>query len=190
MQDTSHTDLIRKAQAGSLPAFESLIKMYDERILALAMQVLKNKQDAEDVYQEAMIKAYTKLHTFRFQSDFFTWLYRITVNTAITYQKKMIRHRHQPLEHENSALPESRTTRTADPLPDRQTLDHELKDKMDAIIDRFPLMQRVVFVLRFFQDFKIKDIAEITGCSEGTIKNYIFRSTQKMKRQLTPYLNG
>ena len=74
------------------------------------------------------------------------------------------------------------------PGPDRLMMNQEVKEKIESMVAQLPMMLRTVFVLRFLQDFKIKEIANIIGCSEGTVKNYIFRCTRKMRKYLTPYL--
>jgi RNA polymerase sigma-70 factor (ECF subfamily) len=189
--DRDENELIHKAQEGNIWAFEQLIHKYDRQVLALAYQLLGNTQDAEDVYQDVFMKIFQKIDKFRFESDFFTWLYRIVVNTAISYRKKRNRQLHSTLEEMSEVkggwhrIPENK-----DPNPDTLTLSNEIKEKVDTAMEQLPLMQRTVFVLRFFQDFKIRDIAEITGCSVGTVKNYIFRSTQKMRYELASYMKA
>jgi len=182
-------DLVLQAQEGNRWAFEKLVHKYDKRVLALAFQLVGNKQDAEDIYQEAFMRVYHKINRFRFESDFYTWLYRIVVNCAISYRKKRNRHRHQSIE-QTGARENGWQCIPADPgaSPDTLVSNVELIEQIQSNLETLPLMQRVVFILRFFQDFKIKDIAEIIGCSEGTVKNYLFRSTQKMRRNLSPYV--
>ena len=184
-------DLVLQAQQGNLWAFERLFDKYDKRVLSLAYQLVGNRQDAEDVYQEAFMRVYHKLDKFRFESDFFTWLYRIVVNCAISYRKKRERHRHQSIEESTERENGWRWTPT-DPeaRPDTLVSTLELREQIRSHLEDLPLMQRVVFTLRFFQDFKIKEIAQIIGCSEGTVKNYIFRSTQKMRKNLAQYIKS
>ena len=183
--------LVEQAQKGDHWAFERLIKKYDKKVLTLAYQLVGNTQDAEDVYQEAFMRAYHKIDRFRFQSDFYTWLYRIVVNCAITYRKKRSRHFHRSIDE--AAEREGHwqwTPKDTRPEPDTKVLHAELREKIEGTLNTLSLMQRTVFVLRFFQDFKIKDIASIIGCSEGTVKNYLFRGTQKMKKNLASYVNA
>jgi RNA polymerase sigma-70 factor (ECF subfamily) len=184
-------DLVRQAQEGSLWAFERLVHKYDKKVLSLAFQLVGNKQDAEDVYQDVFMKVYHKINRFRFESDFYTWLYRIVVNCAISYRKKRNRERHRSIEE--AAEKESGWQWTpTDPKagPDDLTAGIEIREQIHSNLETLPLMQRVVFTLRFLQDFKIKDIAQIIGCSEGTVKNYLFRSTQRMRKHLLPYMES
>lgn len=184
-------DLIYKAQQGNTWAFENLIKRYDRRVLALAYQLLGNPQDAEDVYQEVFMRVYKNIHRFRFESDFYTWLYRIAINCAISYRKKRNKHVHTRIGETHSEKQE-RTWVPADagPGPEKEYLSSEIQAQINSGLDQLPLMQRVVFTLRFLQDFKIKEIANIINCSEGTVKNYIFRSTRRMRQGLAPYVQA
>lgn len=184
-------ELVQQAQEGNLWAFEKLVHKYDARVLTLALQLVGNKQDAEDVYQEAFMRVYHKIHRFRFESDFYTWLYRIVVNCAISYRKKRNRQQHSSIDAFSEKENGWQWT-PADPNanPEKQVDSQEIRQQIEMNLDTLPLMQRVVFTLRFLQDFKIKDIAKIVGCSEGTVKNYLFRSTQKMRKYLTPYMQS
>lgn len=183
--------LVREAQDGNARAFEKLVHRYDRRVLSLAYQLVGNTQDAEDVYQEAFMRAYDKIGRFRFESDFYTWLYRIVVNCAISYRKKRNRQLHRSIEEASERNGTAQWMPVDDkPEPDRLILDNEIREQVEAILDTLSLMQRTVFVLRFLQDFKIKDIAQIIDCSEGTVKNYLFRGTQKMKKSLKAYANA
>ena len=189
MMDGEERKLVHQAQEGNLLAFERLVQKYDKRVLALAFQLVGNTEDAEDVYQEVFMRVYHNLHRFRFESDFFTWLYRIVVNCAISYRKKRHRQQHRSIDEADQKdggwqwIPAD-----IGPEPDVLVINVELREKVEATLDTLSLMQRTVFILRFFQDFKIKEIAEIIGCSEGTVKNYIFRSTQKVRKNLSSYL--
>ena len=184
-------DLIRQAQTGDQRAFEKLVRKYDKKVLALAFQFVENVEDAKDIYQEAFMRAYHKIHRFRFESQFYTWLYRIVVNCAISYRKKGARQRHQSIEetmHNEDGwhlLPPNE-----EPKPDALAIREELREQIQSNLETLSLMQRTVFVLRFYEDFKIKDIAEIIGRTEGTVKNYLFRSVQKMKKRLSPYIKS
>ena len=181
-------DLITKAQEGNNWAFEQLVQKYDRRILALARELLGNSQDAEDVYQEVFMRVYHKINGFRFESDFYTWLYRIAVNCAITFRKKRNRERHRSIEASADGDNGFRWIPADEEAnPQKRVHNQEIKEQIETQLDGLPLMQRTVFVLRFFQDFKIKDIAEIIGCAEGTVKNYLFRGTQKMRKNLSAY---
>ena len=191
VMNADEKDLVLQAQEGNLWAFEKLVCRYDQRVLGLAYQLLGNHQDAEDVYQEVFMRVHHNIKKFRFQSDFYTWLYRIVVNCAISYRKKRNRQRHLSIEETGERENGWQWTPTDPEIhPDAVVNNLELRQMIAMELNGLPLMQRVVFTLRFFQDFKIKEIAQIIGCSEGTVKNYLFRSTQKMRKGLSPYVNS
>jgi len=191
VMNADEKDLVLQAQEGNLWAFEKLVCKYDQRVLGLAYQLLGNHQDAEDIYQEVFMRVHHNIKKFRFQSDFYTWLYRIVVNCAISYRKKRNRQRHLSIEETGERESGLQWTPTDPGIhPDAVVNNLELRQMIAMELNGLPLMQRVVFTLRFFQDFKIKEIAQIIGCSEGTVKNYLFRSTQKMRKGLSPYVNS
>ena len=191
VMNADEKDLVLQAQEGNLWAFEKLVCRYDQRVLGLAYQLLGNHQDAEDVYQEVFMRVHHNIKKFRFQSDFYTWLYRIVVNCAISYRKKRNRQRHLSIDETGEKGNGWQWTPTDPGIhPDAVVNNLELRHMITMKLNTLPLMQRVVFTLRFFQDFKIKEIAQIIGCSEGTVKNYLFRSTQKMRKGLSPYVES
>ncbi|MCH7612173.1 MAG: RNA polymerase sigma factor [Candidatus Marinimicrobia bacterium] len=172
--------LIKDAQNGDSHSFHQLVALHDEKIMVLAYQLMKNKQDAEDLYQDAFVKAYNNIRSFRFESSFYTWLYRITVNTALNMKRKMSRMRTQePIENydpiENIPEPVSTNKRG------------EINRAIKAATNELPEKQRTAFILKYLQDLKIKDVSAIMGISEGTVKKYLFRAMEKMRIQLKEY---
>ena len=187
--DHEEKKLVNQARQGNITAFEELVKQYEKRVMALAVQLVGNTDDAEDIYQEVFIKVFQNLHKFRSESSFYTWLYRIVVNCAINYRKKRNRQRYQSLDEmleRNDGwqwIPKAKETDM-----DSLLIHKELMEQIHFNLDSLSMMQRVVFILRFFQDFQIKEISEVIGCTEGTVKNYLFRGTQKMRKKLSIYL--
>ncbi len=172
--------LILAAQQADQEAFHKLVAMHDERIMTLALQLTRNRQDAEDVYQDVFLKAYRHLNQFRFESEFYTWLYRITVNTAYNLSRKQSK----------MPITEPITNQDLDPLrliASDDSVDSERQDIMDQIkkaLETLPKQQQIVFVLKHLQCQKIKTIAQIMGVSEGTVKKYLFRAVEKLRVQL------
>ncbi len=182
--------IIKEAQRGNVMAFETLIKRYDRQVLQLALSMVSNAEDAQDIYQEVFVRVYKNLRRFQFKSEFSTWLYRVVVNYCINYQKKRKRQRLFSLEQmdagkgENSykaQLPGSERD------PEAHVLNTELSGKIDAAIEQLSAKQQMVFVLRHYHGYKLKDIAEMMGCSLGTVKNYLFRATRRMQELLNEY---
>jgi RNA polymerase sigma-70 factor, ECF subfamily len=179
--------LIQQAQNGNLKAFEALVKKVDGKIMSLAFQMLNNAQDAEDVYQDVFLKVYSSLKGFRFQSDFYTWVYRIAVRCAIDYRKKRKPHQ-TAASFQETASGQDSWVESGQGRPDRVLADEELKDRIRSVLDTLPLMQRTVLFLRFMEDLPVKAIAEATGCSSGAVKQHLFRGTRKARKALSDYI--
>ena len=176
--DQKTVTLIRTSQRGDQKAFHELVAMYDERIMTLALQLLKNKEDAEDVYQEVFLKAWKNLLTFEFKSDFYTWLYRITTNSCYSYRSGKMRH-----HLENISLEEGYHDAYTETGPERSDQQNQILARVDAL----PQKQKTVFVLRYYQGHKIKDIANLLGLTDGTVKRYLHRATLKLRKDLANY---
>ncbi len=184
-------ELVLQAQKNDHSAFEKLMQQYDRQVLSLAYQLTGNTLDAEDIYQEVMLRVYQKLDSYRFESKFSTWLYRIVVNCALNYRKQKSRHKHISIDRFQDDENYWQVPSTdPDSGPDMHALNEEIREQISRTLEKFPMMQRVVFTLRFNEDFKLKDIAKIVGCSTGTVKNHLFRCTQKMRRALSKYNNN
>lgn len=185
--------LIRRAQQGNLAAFEQLVALHDRQVLKLAFQLLSRREDAEDAYQEIFVLVFRKIGTFRFESEFSTWLYRIVVNTCINYRKKRSRQQSYSLE---ASVTEDEESERSYPIaaqdidPEQAAMNRELGQKISEAIATLSEQQRAVFVLRHFHGHKLQDIAAILSCAEGTVKNYLFRATQHMQQKLRAYHEG
>jgi RNA polymerase sigma-70 factor (ECF subfamily) len=180
--------LIERAQDGDAAAFEALVVMYDREVLKLAHRMVNNLEDARDVYQEVFLLVYRKLSSFRFESEFYTWLYRIVVNYCINFRKW--RKRRQMASFDESAAGENPAPQwmgDAMPGPENGVMNRELRDTIQQALTHLSEKQRAVFVLRHFHDQKLQDIARSLGCAEGTVKNYLVRATQKMQELLRDY---
>ncbi len=175
--------LIKKAQSGDTEAFHALVKLHDERVMILAYQLTHNEQDAEDLYQEAFLKAYKNIKSFRFESQFYTWLYRITVNTAYNFKRKQARLNLLEPDEENPGS-------HLDWIPDEPDNSSDRREVMSAVKEALtilPQKQRTVFILKHLENLKIKDIAKILNISEGTVKRYLFRAMEKLRIELKEY---
>lgn len=183
--------LIQQAQNGDVQAFETLVRQHEQSVLSLAFSIMGNLSDAKDVYQDAFIQVYRYLHTFRFESQFQTWLYKIVMHCALNMKRKGKRFLSVAFINQETnedfwqQLPEQDAC-----LPDQNVLNKEVWQVIETNLDKLSMMERVVFVLRYQQEFKLKEIAEITESSLGTVKNYLFRGTQKMKQCLKPYMKA
>lgn len=184
--------LIRAAQKGDQDAFEQLVRTYDQGVLRLAMNLLRSAEDARDVYQEAFLRVYKNLHSFRFDCSFGTWLYRIVTNLCLDHMRRRRVRREEsvaaaaedgsPDRIEN--LPEER----ADANPQRGLLSRELGARIQEALRGLTPRERTVFELRHYHGLRLRAIGEVLGTSEEAAKNCLFRVTQKMRTALGEFV--
>jgi RNA polymerase sigma-70 factor (ECF subfamily) len=187
--EKAEQEAITKAQSGDIFAFTSLVRKYDKQVMQLAYNMVGNVEDAQDIYQEVFVRVYKKISGFTFRSEFSTWLYRVVINMCINFQKQRSRkkrmfageHRFDPVQRFSNTVADDGQT------PEQVLLNHELADEIELALQALSAKQKAVFVMRHYNGTKIREIAEILKCSEGTIKNYLFRATQKMQAQLREY---
>jgi RNA polymerase sigma-70 factor (ECF subfamily) len=181
--------LIRKAQQGNLQAFEKLVVNYDRQVMRLIYNMVDHPETTRDLYQEVFLKVFTAIGQFRFESQFSTWLFRIVTNTCINYRKQRRVRQWEPLEDDSDGDQDQWRVvmPSQDRNPEEQLLNRELQQALQQALNGLSANQRTVFILRHYHDHKLKEIAQIMKCSEGTVKNYLFRAMQKMKKSLAGY---
>jgi len=180
-------DLIESAKAGNNRAFDELICLYDKRIIQVAHGIMGNMQDAYDAYQDGVIKAYKKLPSFRFESSFNTWLTRIVINQALNMKKKRRVKRYLSFSQPEAMPAEAYESNT--PGPDDVFVSTELSNQIEQSLDRLSDRERAVFVLKHMHGYKLREIAIMIDCAEGTVKNYLFRATRKLRDELSPLVS-
>jgi RNA polymerase sigma-70 factor (ECF subfamily) len=189
LQRTEDDDLIREAQRGERAAFDSLVRRYDQSVLRLALHMLGNEQDAQDVNQEAFLKAYRHLGNFRFECSFYTWLYRIVTNLCLDHLRRRKSRREDPATIIDSRGDEmdlmaniSDTRAMANPARelDRKTMGESINQALDKLTPR----ERTVFELKHYQGLKLRTIGEMLSTTEETAKNTLFRATRKLRANL------
>lgn len=184
MNPTSNTQeddrLIRQTLAGELSAFESLIGKYQNRLFHSMTQVLRNSTDAEDVVQDAFVKAFTKLSTFRGGSQFYTWLYRIAHNSAISQIRK--RKPTESLDHDGGMAAATLEGQHVSPSQrlERQEENRQLSDALNRLKEE----QRSVLVLREMEGLDYDAIAEILDVPVGTVRSRLHRARAQLKEEL------
>ena len=184
--------LIRAAQRGDQDAFESLVRAYDQSVLRLAMNLLRSPEDARDVYQEAFLRVYRNLHTFRFDCSFHTWLYRIVTNICLDQLRKRKVRKEEPAVVDTSEGPMDRLDGfeedDAEADPERTMLNRQLKERIEGALAGLTPRERMVFELRHYQGLRLRAIGEMLGTTEEAAKNCLFRATQKMRSVLGDFL--
>jgi RNA polymerase sigma-70 factor, ECF subfamily len=168
------------------------VRLYDQNVLRLAMNLLRSPEDANDIYQEAFLRVFKNLHTFRFDCSFHTWLYRIVTNLCLDALRKRRVRREEDTVVETSegfldrmdTVEESR----ADGDPQRQLLSRQLRARILLVLDGLTPRERAVFEMRHYQGLRLRAIGDMLGTSEEAAKNCLFRATQKMRAALGDFV--
>ena len=181
--------LIRDAQKGCTRAFEALVRRYDQAILRLALRLTGSEQDAQDIYQEAFLKAYKNIARFRSESSFYTWMHRIVSNLCMDrLRSKQFLRETQPVGTSVEGKESDLFAHMADPHshgdPERQLLRRELRWQIRLALRRLTARERTVFQLKHFEGLKLRIVGEMLHTSEETAKNTLFRATHKLRAYL------
>jgi RNA polymerase sigma-70 factor (ECF subfamily) len=185
-------DLIRAAQSGDEQAFERLVRTYDQSVLRIALNLLRSPEDARDVYQEAFLRVYRNINSFRFDCSFHTWLYRIVTNICLDHLRKRKVRREEPPVIDSAEGPIDRMERveeeSAHADPERTMFNAQLGVRIDQALGNLSPRERMVFELRHYQGLRLRNIGDVLGTSEEAAKNCLFRATQKMRTVLCDLL--
>ena len=183
------TLLVREAQRGNRAAFEELVRHYDQAVLRLAMHLTGSEHEAQDIYQDAFLKAYKSVGNFRFECSFYTWIYRIVTNLCLDHlRKKQVRKEDAPVATDSQGetydvlaqVPDGR----AGANPERDLMRRELGTRITHALDKLTPRERMVFELKHYQGLKLRTVGEILNTTEETAKNTLFRATQKLRGSL------
>jgi RNA polymerase sigma-70 factor (ECF subfamily) len=184
--------LIRAAQSGDQDAFERLVRSYDQSVLRIAMNLLRSRDEARDVYQEAFLKVYRNLDSFRFDCSFHTWLYRIVTNICLDHlrRRKVRKEESSVVQTEEGLVDRAAAVEEEGPTgnPERQMWNRELSAGIGAALDALTPRERTVFELRHYEGLRLRAIGEMIGTSEEAAKNCLFRATQKMRASLGAFV--
>ena len=185
----SETELIREAQQGSRTAFDALVRQYDQAVLRLALHLTGSEQDAEDIHQEAFLKAYRYLGNFRFECSFYTWIYRIVTNLCLDLLRRRKSRREDSAVMLDSSgeeldLLSNVSDERASANPDRELNRKFLSQRIRQALDGLTPRERMVFELKHYQGLKLRTIGEMLNTTEETAKNTLFRATRKLRANL------
>src|SRR6201982_106339 len=183
------TLLVREAQRGDRAAFEELVRHYDQAVLRLAMHLTGSDHEAQDIYQEAFLKAYKNVGNFRFECSFYTWIYRIVTNLCLDHlRKKQVRKEDAPVAKDSDGGEYDLLDQVADGRaganPERDLMRRQLGARIAVALEKLTPRERMVFEMQHYHGLKLRTVGEILHTTEETAKNTLFRATQKLRGAL------
>jgi RNA polymerase sigma-70 factor (ECF subfamily) len=181
--------LVRAAKAGDISAFEQLVRRYDRNVFRIAQHITQNREDAEDVVQDAFLKAYENLARFQEQSKFYTWLVRIAVNEALMRLRRRRPERMVSLDEDIKTDEDTLPREVADwsPNPEQLFSQAELRDILKRTIQGLPSGFRTVFVLRDVEGLSTEETAEALDLSIPAVKSRLLRARLQLRERLSKY---
>ena len=183
------TELIERFQQGDTAAFDTLFTRYQKRTYRLVQRFISNREDALDLTQDAFIRAYQGLGDFKSQCQFYSWLYRITVNLCIDFLRKKSRSEVLLYDSDESGeLPMANIPDLRSESPAKAVENKELRTHIRKAVRRLPPKQRQIFILRHWDGLSLKDIAAVVGRSDGTVKAHLLHAHRNLRKHLRPYL--
>jgi RNA polymerase sigma-70 factor (ECF subfamily) len=189
--DTGDLSLVRRVQKGDKAAFDALVLKYQHKVLKLVQRYVRDPSEAEDVVQDAFIKAYRALPAFRGDSAFYTWLYRIAINTA---KNALVSAGRRPMSFDLDAQDATGAdfqARLKDTdTPERLLLTEEIRTTVNRAIDGLPEDLRTAIVLRELEGLSYEEIARTMDCPVGTVRSRIFRAREAIDRHLKGVFEG
>lgn len=190
MQDDNDQQLVERVQAGDQSAFNILVLKYQHRVLKLVGRFVNDTAEAEDVAQEAFLKAYRALPSFRGDSAFYTWLYRIAINTA---KNALVSNRRRPVDFDLDLQDPEQYERHARlkevDTPEGVLLTEEIRQVVERAMEQLPEDLRTAIVLRELEGLSYEEIAEAMDCPVGTVRSRIFRAREAIDKKLKPLLD-
>jgi RNA polymerase sigma-70 factor (ECF subfamily) len=184
--------LVDRVCRGDVSAFQDLVEQYKRKVYYLAYDMVGDHHEAEDVSQEVFIKVYRALKNFRRDAKMSSWIYQITVNSAIDFLRK--RKAKPSVNLEDFDLIDIQDnppgTGTAVMNPERSAEASLLQGRIHQALVHVTPRERAVFVMRHYNDFQINEIADVLEVSSGTVKSLLFRALQKLRRELSSFRNG
>jgi RNA polymerase sigma-70 factor (ECF subfamily) len=183
--------IVQRVQEGDVAAFDRLTIKYRNRIYGVVYNLTSNREDAADLTQDAFIKAFQSIQRFQGQSSFFTWIYRIAINSTLSHLRKNRVRSFFSLERINSDEPVSReliaalTDKTG---ADRETFTRELQEKLNEAMQKLSIKHRTVVTLFEIDGLSHQEIAEVMDCSVGTVRSRLHYAKQLLQAELQPYM--
>ena len=183
--------VVRQVQAGDVAAFDQIVLKYRARVYGVVYNLTSNREDTSDLTQEAFIKAFQSINRFQGQSSFFTWLYRIAVNSALTHlRKNKLRSffSFEKINEDDKVSAEIIAALTDNTGADRDTFVRELQEKLNEAMQKLSINHRTVITLFEIDELSHQEIAEIMNCSVGTVRSRLHYAKQLLQSELQPYI--
>lgn len=178
-EDDALIQIIERAKRGDQSAFQKIVDKYRTQVASIAYKMVGDYEDAKDISQIVFVKTYKNLEDFDTTKKLSTWLYRITINASIDFIRKHKKHKHELLDNILGELREKKAD--VEKLYQRSLINWAITSSMDALNPR----QKAVFVLRDLEGLDIKDVAQITGMPQATVRWYLHRARSKLRGELT-----
>jgi len=176
--------LVRKSKAGDLDAFEELVKRYEKKVYTLAYRYSGNYDDANDIAQNAFIKAYKSLPSFRGEASFATWLYKITANACCDDIRKQSKHNNLPLDNAIQLYRETPLFATKELSPEEYVEREELRDLVNRCLKSLSDDQRLILILREMHGLSYNELASCLDCPMNTVKVKLYRARRLLKEKI------
>ena len=184
-------DVVRRVQAGDVAAFDQLVHKYRERVFGIVYNMTSNREDTADLTQDAFIKTFQSINRFQGQSSFFTWLYRIAVNSTLTHLRK---HRlrtffsFEKIDQDDPVSAEVVSALTDATGADQATFTRELQEKLNEAMQKLSIRHRTVITLFEIDGLSHQEIAEVMDCSVGTVRSRLHYAKQQLQSELQSYI--
>ncbi len=191
LEADSDMEIVRRVQAGEVEAFDQLVTKYRNRVYSVVYNLTSNREDASDLTQDAFIKSFQSINRFQGQSTFFTWLYRIAVNSTLTHlRKNRLRtfFSFEKINEDDKVSTEVINALTDESGADRETFARELQEKLNEAMQKLSIPHRTVITLFEIDGLSHQEIAEIMNCSVGTVRSRLHYAKQLLQAELQPYI--
>ncbi len=189
----SDRELITAFKEGERIAFQSLVQKYQNRVYNHCLRMINDEEESADLTQEVFLKVYRNINNYEHTYSFYTWLYRITVNCCIDYMRKKRRQLQgvslsQGSQDDSSEAGKEQDIPDEKFSPDHRMVNVELQEILNRAIGQLSEKLRSIIILKEIEGFSYDEIAEILGCSRGTVKSRLFRARERLKELLQPYI--
>jgi len=185
--EENETNLIERVCSGDIYAFQEIVERYKKKVYYIAFDIVGDFHEAEDISQEVFMKMYRALNRFRKDAKMSSWLYQITVNTAIDSLRRRKAKPRFNVEDIELVGVRDQAFQSASPEadPERRAVTTLMQEHIDLALQKITPQERTVFVMRHYNEFKIREIAEVLEVSSGTVKSLLFRALKKMRKELS-----